>query len=193
MITDRDTLICSLDRALDGDELSADERSLLDAALADDASLRREREHLESLHAALAADTVQVRAGFSEQVVAALPTPAWHPRARRGDAAWRLPLAALLACALGAALLLVGLPTGDGLGATLADFAQSTLLAGAGLLGASWRGLGYGLRELFAASSGTLIATAVAVLCLDLLFLSLLRRRPRAAARSSAESDGGDR
>lgn len=166
----------------------------LDEANLDGANLDGDSRALVALFEALDADRIPVRDGFTDSVCAALPEPAWRCR---GGLAWRLPVAALVAFALGAALLLAGQPTGPlgGTGSTLADFAQSTLLAGAGLLGASWRGIGLGLHELFAASTGSLIAAAVAVLCLDLLFVSLLRRRKApveatAVRRSDEDAEG---
>ena len=57
------------------------------------------------------------------------------------------------------------------------DFLGTTALAGAGLLFATWRGFGLGLAELFADSPLSLVALAAMVVFLDLLVLSLLRRR----------------
>jgi hypothetical protein len=55
-------------------------------------------------------------------------------------------------------------------------------IAGAGLLGATWTGLGMAVGELFARSPGTLVAVALLAVCLAALTVSLLRR-PRTARR----------
>ena len=62
------------------------------------------------------------------------------------------------------------------------DFFQVTALAGAGLLFATWRGVGLGLQELLADSGLSLMALAAVVLFLDLLFIALLRRKPPAVS-----------
>ncbi|MEM1205979.1 MAG: hypothetical protein AAGN66_22300, partial [Acidobacteriota bacterium] len=144
----------------------------------------------EALHRLLGSSRIPVREGFREGVMAALPAAAaWERPAARS---WHLALAMLLACALGASLLLPGTLADDalfGTGSAVADFFETTLLAGAGLLEASWRGVGMGLAELFAASKSSLLAMGLLVLCLDLLFVSMLRRRPKAEAKADVSED----
>ena len=72
------------------------------------------------------------------------------------------------------------------------DLFRSSLLAGFGLLDASWRGLGLALGRLFDGSLLNLVAFGVFVIGVDALFLRLLlkaRRKVRQAA-SDRETDG---
>jgi hypothetical protein len=67
---------------------------------------------------------------------------------------------------------------------------QAALLAGAGLLAASWKGIGLVFEEVIS-SPVSLGAFGFLVLCLNLLLVSLIRRkRPaRAAARRPGAGD----
>lgn len=162
----------------------------LDGRSAEEASaLRAEREHWFRLHQSLAQDHTQVRSSFHDDVMASIDPTLWQ---KQESQAWRLPLAMMLIFALGAAWSLTGVGAEHpvlGTGAAIADFLQSTTLAGAGLAVASWRGAGMGLEELFAGSQMNLVALAVLVLCVNLLFVSLLRRRPK-PAQAVADSGG---
>ena len=74
------------------------------------------------------------------------------------------------------------------------DLFRSSLVAGAGLLDASWRGLGLALGRLFDGSWLNLVAFGVFVLGVDALFLRLLlktRRRVRQTA-AGRDDDGGE-
>jgi hypothetical protein len=178
-----DNLRENLDLACDG-ALDAEAGDRLERQLALDASLRRERQELLGVHRLLAASKIDVHPGFQARVMAALPSPAW---ARRPLLAFHLPLAMLFLLAVGAAGLLAGV--GDlplvGAGLAVVDFLETTALAGAGMLSAGWRGVGMGLEEMLAGSTLSLVAFAAFVLCLDLLFLSMLWRRRSAAAKAS--------
>ena len=90
----------------------------------------------------------------------------------------------MLVLALGAALALSGaeeVGRFTGLGLVVLDFMAVTLLAGGGMLFAAWRGVGFGLEQLFADSGLSLLALATLVVFLNLLFFSMLRRRPKTA------------
>ena len=125
--------------------------------------------------------------------MASLPAAPWRQTA--GVPAWILPAALVLFTGAAAALLLgsswlAGHPT-LGLVIALFDFFQATTLAGAGLLFASWRGVGFGLGEAFAGSPAALAVFGIAVLLLDLLVLSMLRReRPATAEAREGGIDG---
>jgi hypothetical protein len=174
---------------LDG-RLGDEQRSRLAAHAAECARCRAARRSQARLASLLAATRVEAEPGFRERVLAALPAAGWEARHPR---AWRLPLAAfallggLAAALLGASSAHVE-PGGSLVGALLAlgGLARAALLAGAGLLGASWKGVGLAMRELLD-SPLDLAALGLLVLCLDLLLLSLVRRRRPAhgAARTA--------
>jgi anti-sigma factor RsiW len=178
-----------LDAYVEG-TLDAANEGRVAAELAADPRLAAEKAGWQALHRVLHEDRVAVREGFQQRVMAALPEPAWRPAASRG--VYPALVAALLACALGATFLLSGLADQPlaGTGLALADFLQTTLLAGSGIAAATFVGLGFGLEEMFAQSGASLFAFGVMVLCLNLLFFSLLRRRGAATA-AARQSDGG--
>lgn len=178
-----------LDARVEG-TLDAATEGRLAAELAADPRLLAEEARWQALHRALREDRVQVRDGFQQRVMAALPEPAWQRSA--SGRFYPVLVAALLACAVGATFLLSGLADQPlaGTGLALADFLQTTLLAGSGIAAATFVGLGFGLEEMFAQSGASLLAFGVAVLCLNLLFFSLLRRRGAAPA-TARQNDGG--
>ncbi len=145
----------------------------------------------DALRALLEESRIPVRPGFRARVMAALPVAAWERRlGERRLPAWALPGLLAASLALGAALVLAwgGASVADshavGITVAVVDFLGTTALAGAGLLHATWRGFGLGLAEIFADSPLSLVALAAMVVFLDLLVLSLLRRRkavPQAA------------
>lgn len=189
---DDTTLRQWLDLDLDSG-LPAAEKAQLEERLAADTGLRAERQALAALHRLLAQDRIEVRAGFAARVQAALPTAPWQ----RSKRAWLLPAGLVAGFGAAAALVLGGAgapaPEGalTGTAVALFDFLATTFLAGAGLLAASWRGVGMGLEELFAQSEANLVVFGVAVGCLNLLFFRMLRRR-RAAAAPSPDTDKGN-
>ena len=185
---DHTTFRAWLEPAADG-ELPTDQRDRLDAHLASCPECSAELRDLERLQALLRSERLAVRPGFQQAVLAALPAAPWEARPAR--AAWRFPVAALvLLGGLAAALFGLGSPAAgvgsSAVGALLAvaGLLQASALAGAGLLGASWKGVGLFLQEILA-SPLSLGACAVLVVCLNLLLFSLVRRRR--VARSSVE------
>jgi anti-sigma factor RsiW len=170
-----------LDRWVDG-QLEADAAGSLRERLGGDAALRAEEAELRSLFAAFELGKVEVRDGFADSVMARLPR-----RARASRLAVALLVAAGLA-GLAASLALLagsGLPTGGSVVATLGDYAATLLLAGAGLIGASWRGVGEGVRAFLALSPANVaIAVGLSTAAALLLFALLRRRGAVAAARS---------
>lgn len=173
----RTTLREWLDLDLDG-QLGAAEKVRLEQHLAGDAELRAEQSALGALHAMLTERRVDVAADFKPRVMASLPTAFWESR----RAVWWLPVALMATFAIAATALLAvgGAPDHVlGTGQAIVDFVKVSLLAGAGLLTASWRGLGMGIEELFAGSKTGFAIFAIFVICLDLWFVTLLRRRSR--------------
>jgi hypothetical protein len=182
-----------LELELDG-RLAPEQQALLAAHARDCAACGAARVAQARLGALLSATAVEVAPGFRDRVLAALPAAGWESRHPRS---WRLPLAAFAVLGgLGAALVGMSsahLEGGSVLGALLAlgGLVRAAALAGAGLLGASWKGVGLGVRELFA-SPLNLGVFGVLVLCLDLLLVSMVRRR-RAAGRLAAPAAAGRR
>jgi anti-sigma factor RsiW len=164
--------------------LGRDERVRLDEHLASCPDCRREREELQALDALLRSSAIPVRADFSAAVMSALPTAGWEARSPR---AWRFTaLVILMLGSLAAALMIAGpgaAPAPSGLGALFAvgGMLRAAVVAGAGLLGASWKGMGLILDRLIA-SPVSLGAFGFLVLALNLFLVSLIRRRRPAGA-----------
>lgn len=171
--------------------LDAKERALLDGHLASCADCRGEREENLALGALLQRSALPVRADFRESVMSALPTAGWEARSPR---AWRFTAAVIVLLALAAALLAAGsAPASSGLGtlAAVGGMLQAAAVAGAGLLGASWKGIGMVLDKVIA-SPVSLGAFGFLVLCLNLFLVSLIRRK-RPAAAEAAQRSGRER
>lgn len=151
----------------------------------------------------LAAGRVPVREGFQARVMDSLPPAGWEAARSpvRSPAVWRWPVAALAAL-LAAVAVLVGLsspqvaPGGSFAGAlaALGDLFATSALAGAGLLGASWQGIGLITSEALGNIPGGLLAFTVLVVCLNLLLFALVRRRSAeatAGVTSQGKTSGG--
>jgi anti-sigma factor RsiW len=185
---DHDTFREWLHREAEGD-LSPERRDRLERHLADCPECQAERRDLAHLGAVLSRGRLPVRADFRQSVLAALPATGWEARHPR---TWSFPgSVALLFGVIAAALfgLRSGQPSGSpvlGAVSALAGFFRATLVAGLGLVHASWKGWGMVFGELFTSWS-TLAAFGVLVICLNLLLLSLVRRPARdVVARSGA-------
>lgn len=193
-----DHLLEELDLDLDTIESGDGARERLEparrAALAEHltgcAECQKESRDLREVHLLLSASVVRPREGFTGEVMRSLVPAPWEARAL---VVWRWPFAMLLALGGIAAVLLGGAaaslePSAGSFDAfvALARLLESAALAGAGLLGASWRGLGSGLGEWLGASKGHLALAGGLLLALNLLFLRLLRPASRnAPARKS--------
>ena len=177
-----------VDLGLDG-ALAPGESEALRGRIANDEVLQREERELGKLHEVLAAGRVVARPGFTEAVMAALPESA--PWADRKLLGWRSvlgTLAAVLALALGA-FGIAGARGVDGVGfaaaRAVADFAVSTALSGAGLLAASWRGVGMAVAA--ALDLPATVVFGIGVIGVNALLIALLRRpRRRRAALAAA-------
>jgi hypothetical protein len=183
---DRTTLGELLQRQLDGD-LGPQERRLLEDELRASPELAEEHRLLQDLATRMSATRIPVRPGFREQVMAGLPPAAWEVRAARS---WRLPVALLVALAGCLAMLTRFAPEGlrtKGLFAgtlvAVGDLLRVSVVTGAGLLGASWKGLQAGIGELFASSPMTAVGLLMLLAGLNFLFFLGLRSRKRTRAR----------
>lgn len=162
-----------------------------DALDAIDVELEQERRELQAVHAALKASVISPRPGFAADVMKSLPSAPWEART---VSAWRWPFVLLLALGGAAAALFGGAaaelePVAPGFSAfaTLAKLFSTAALAGAGLAGATWKGLGVGLATWLVESKLHLLAAAILVAGLNLLLFRLLRPTARQSAGSSAE------
>ncbi|MEO6196045.1 MAG: zf-HC2 domain-containing protein [Thermoanaerobaculia bacterium] len=169
--------------------LDSGDRALLDEHLASCADCRREREEILALDGLLRGSALPVRPDFRVSVMSALPTVGWQARSPR---AWRFTAAVIvLLGGFAAALLIAGsAPAASGFGALAAvgGMLQASILAGAGLLGASWKGLGLVVDHVVS-SPASLGVFGFLVLCLNLLLISLIRRRRPAAEAARSRMD----
>jgi anti-sigma factor RsiW len=170
-------------------DLGRDERARLDEHLASCPECRSEREELQALDGLLRRAAIPVRADFRGAVMSALPTAGWEARSPR---AWRFTAAVILLLgSLATALMVAGPgagPAPSSLGALFAvgGMLRASVVAGAGLLGASWKGMGLILDRLIA-SPVSLGAFGFLVLALNLFLFSLIRRRKPARAMARRE------
>lgn len=169
------------------------QQAQMEAHLSSCPECRAEQEKMRALGDLLRRSTLQVPPDFSERVMAALPAAGWESRHPR---TWSFPAAVfLLLGAIAAGVLGSGSPRLGSLYAlavAVAGMLRAVVVAGAGLLAASWRGVGMVVADQLS-SPISLTAFAILVLCLNLLLISLLRRRrggdaQSAGARSSPRS-----
>lgn len=185
---DHDTYREWLDLEID-DGLEPAQRERLAAHLEACAECREERLRSIALAERLAAARVEVRPGFAAEVVAALEPAPWE--ARR-PSAWRWPLALLVVLAAGSAALSSLAATTAGFGGwwaaagAIAEMLVAGLVAGAGMAGATWSGVGAAIGDWLGGSPVRLVVALVAVVLLNVLALRSLRRRPRAATARRA-------
>lgn len=173
-----------IDLELDG-ELDPARAALLRDHLAQCDECRNERRRLQSLGAALAASLLAPAPDFTPRVMEALPAAGWETRHPR---TWGPAVAVAGGLLVGAALLIAAAtgslqgPAVLGVVNAVLDLLAAALVAGAGLLGASWRGIGMALRAALGSSTGELALFAGVVTTLDLFFLWLWRGTRRSLA-----------
>ena len=178
---------------VDGD-LDPGDRRKLGRHLTDCLECRHERRDVASLHGLLREATIPVDEQFASQVMKRLPEAAWEARAMAG---WRFAVVVFALLGLGSALLALG---GEGLSGemplagtalALAGLFRSALVAGGGLLAASWTGIGLALDKVLEGSRTAFVIFGVLVLGIDLLFLRLLLRYRAARAETGSEVTNG--
>src|SRR5579885_335821 len=176
-------------------DLSPESLARLDRHVAECPECEEERRDFAHLATVLSRGQLPVRADFRQSVLEALPAAGWEARSPR---TWSFPGAVALALGILAAVCFgaaSGKPAGSpvlGAVSALAGFFRATLVAGLGLVHAGWKGWGMVFGELFASWSA-LAAFAVLVISLNLLLLSLVRRRPARPAGEIAARGGGPR
>jgi anti-sigma factor RsiW len=164
--------------------LGREERSRLDEHLAGCAECQREHEDLLALEGLFQRSAVPVRPDFRGAVMSSLPAAGWEARSPR---TWRFPAAVFVLLGAVAAAVMVAGPVAapSGLSALLAvgGMLRAAALAGAGLLAASWKGIGLIVADVIS-SPASLGAFGFLVICLNLLLISLIRKRRPAQARA---------
>ena len=135
----------------------------------------------------LTSSRVEVDPALKGRVLAALPPAAWESRK---PASWSVA-AVLLALIGGASVALAALGGASPIAGTilgLVDMLRSATLTGAGLLTASWQGVGMAIQDSLGASPLALAAFGIVVAGLDVLFLRFLLRASRSPAPARAAS-----
>lgn len=163
--------------------LPREERGRLEQHLGTCSACRAELAELRTLDGLLLQERVPVRESFRDDVLNALPSAGWEARAPR---TWGFPMALfLLLGMISAAIIGSGSTLGEhsGVGALSAvvGMFQATVLAGSGMLAASWKGFGLVFEQMLA-SPVSLGMFGVFVLCLNLLLVSMIRRKRTASA-----------
>jgi len=170
--------------------LGGEDRRRLESHMAVCEECRRERREATRLLDLLGEAVVAVDTGLAGRVMSSLPEAGWESKSA---ASWRLAVAVFALLGTGAAVLGLGETSADvpvaGAALALASLFRSALLAGGGLLAASWTGLGLALDELFAGSRVAFAVFALLVFGIDVLFLRLVLRRRLRQMESKVESE----
>lgn len=173
-------------------ELNAGERSRLQQHLVSCASCRQERQEVANLHQVLNGSAISVREDFGDEVLEGLSAAGWETRSPR---TWVAAVLVALLLGLGSALL-IGRAGQEAMSAVpvaaataVWELLSSSALAGAGLLAASWKGLGFAFQDILGKSVWNIVAFGVLILCLDLLLFRLLFRRRTAEAEADDATD----
>ena len=180
------------------DLLTPGERGRLREHLDSCDSCKTERQSLVAMNQILRKSLVPVRQGFSAEVMTALQPAGWEAKSPR---TWAAAVIVLLLLTGGAALLTewVAIDDAPAFGPLAAasvavfDFLRSSALAGAGLLSASWRGVGLAFSTLLSGSRWTAASFIVFVVGVDLLLLKLLLRPKESRDSVAARSRSGPR
>lgn len=178
-----DLLNLEVDGALTGEQ-----QARLEEHLAVCAECRAERSRLRGLADLLGSSRLPVEPAFRERVMEALPAAGWEARHPR---TWVWPAAICAGLlAAGVALLDLGsLGSAYGLFAALAGMLRATLVAGIGFTSASWRWCGMFVRQLLD-SPLSMAMFGILILSLNLLLVSLVRRRRTAPAAAAPDRSG---
>jgi len=173
-------------------ELNAGERSGLRQHLAGCSSCRRERQELAILTEMLEQSRIPVGDELKQGVMTGLPAVGWETRSPRN---WLAALVVVLLLGVGSALLISGAGEEAMSAVPIAaatavwELLSSSVLAGAGLLAASWKGLGIAFQDVLGQSVWNIVAFGALIVCLDLLLFRLLFRRRTAEANTDERAE----
>ena len=166
---------------LDGALSTADQERLAAFAASSEAT-RTERAQYAALGSLLQSEKISAPAGFVDSVLARIESSA-----RSRWFWWVSAVAAALVLTVGGSTLFSGSTEGSGVLAALSalgGFVSTVALAGAGLLGATWSGVGSIARQWFADSPATMVLAVAAAVGANALLIRTLSRRRRARERS---------
>lgn len=187
-----------LDLELDGELPSALQGKLRDHLIGC-SDCRTERDALLQVRLAMGEIKVPVQRSFRRRVLEALPAAAWESRPVKSWAAVIALVLVLGAASAGlvgwsAARLTPSMPFAGALSAVWDSFAMA-VLAGTGLLGASWKGIGMVMGEALRASWLQTAAFVIILVGLNASVAVLIRRRrrPATAARSGNSARSSSR
>ncbi len=172
-------------------ELTPAQVAEVEALAATSEAAATDRRQLVRLDALLRDSRIEVDDGFRDGVLEALPPAGWS--ARHPSSWWFAAVALLLLggsaallTGLGAARLDPELPFASAIAAVL-DLGASALAAGAGLLGASWKGIGMAVGAWLGGSVPNVVAFVIVVAGLQWLFWGSLWRRLREPQSTAGE------
>jgi len=169
-----------------GEELPPHDRAAFTDHLGTCAACRAEREEAEALRRVLRRSRIEVRPDFRSAVLASLPPTGWESRSPR---TWIVPLAAMVLLAVSAVTVLsrgeMTLPPGVSALFAVGEMLRASMLAGVGLLDASWKGMGLLVGKVISSPAGFGVF-GLLVLSLNLLVVSMIRRRRAAQAAAPA-------
>lgn len=171
-------------------ELTAVEAKVVEAHIARCAECRSVRGEIAALDSLLTASRIEAHPDLASRVMDNLPPALW---AMRRPGSWRAA-AAVFVGLLGIAYVLTSQgqqPLGEALPwvATLtamAELLRSAALAGAGLMSASWAGVGLALGDILSRSPFGFAMFGLFVLGVDVLFLRYVWRLSRREAKAEA-------
>ena len=180
------------------DQLTPGERGRLREHLNSCGSCETEQQNLAAMNRLISASSVPVRQGFRAAVMTALQPAGWEAKSPR---TWVAAVIMLFLLMSGAAILtgwgsMDDAPAFGPLAAAAVavfELFRSSALAGAGLLSASWRGIGLAFSTLLAGSRWTAASFIVLVVGVDLLLLKLLLRPKKHRDSVAARSRSGPR
>lgn len=160
--------------------LPEEDETRLAAHLAECPECQRQREGLARLHHLMRSHRVDVRAELCQSVLQELPRAPWETPQEQP---WgRVAAIASAVVILASALVFWGEGALPATVSAVGDFLTTSILAGAGLLAASWHGVGATVDSWLRLSIPNLLASGAMVVGLNLLLFRLLRRRGRLAS-----------